>query len=114
MAYLAHSRRHTTKLICAFQFAINEIMVLRAVDGFNFGCHKLADRDLHLATNSTSNFDYNPETYCTAWLAYPMCYSTKLICAFQLAIDTIIIMHTVDGFSFACHKLAKLHSPTNS
>jgi hypothetical protein len=52
MACLAHSRRHTTKLICAFQFAINGIMVMHAVDGFNFACHKLADHDLHLATNS--------------------------------------------------------------
>jgi hypothetical protein len=38
----------------------------------------------------------------------------KLICAFQLTINTIMIMHAVTGFSFARHKLANLQSPTNS
>jgi hypothetical protein len=38
----------------------------------------------------------------------------KLICAFKLAMYEIMIMLAVGGVSFACHKLANLHLPTNS
>jgi hypothetical protein len=38
----------------------------------------------------------------------------KLLCAFKLAINTIILMHAVGGFSSASHTLANLHLATDS
>jgi hypothetical protein len=38
----------------------------------------------------------------------------KLICAYKLAMYEIMIMLAVGGLMFACHKVANLHSPTNS
>jgi hypothetical protein len=36
------------------------------------------------------------------------------LCAFKLAINEIMLMHAVGGFSFASRELANLHLATNS